>query len=76
MVLFCVSSAPDQCIYMSLKTFFPILELVNSYSKEDFKRDLYAGLIVGIILVPQGMAYSMLADKTDAADDIKLFILS
>jgi sulfate permease, SulP family len=60
MVLFCVSSAPDQCIYMSLKTFFPILELVNSYSKEDFKRDLYAGLIVGIILVPQGMAYSML----------------
>lgn len=46
---------------MSLKIFFPIFELLDSYSKDDFKRDIYAGLIVGIILVPQGMAYSMLA---------------
>ncbi|MFN5790222.1 MAG: SulP family inorganic anion transporter, partial [Bacteroidota bacterium] len=46
---------------MSLKTFFPILELLESYSKDDFKKDVYAGLIVGIILVPQGMAYAMLA---------------
>ena len=61
MVLYCGTSAPDQCIYMSLKTFFPILELLESYSKDDFKKDIYAGLIVGIILVPQGMAYAMLA---------------
>jgi SulP family sulfate permease len=46
---------------MSLKTFLPILELAGSYSKKDFKSDLYAGLIVGVILIPQGMAYSLLA---------------
>lgn len=46
---------------MALKTFLPILELIGSYSKKDFKSDFYAGLIVGVILIPQGMAYSMLA---------------
>lgn len=46
---------------MSLKTIFPILELIGSYSFKGFRGDLYAGLIVGIILVPQGMAYSLLA---------------
>jgi len=46
---------------MLLKTFFPILELIGSYSKKDFRSDLYAGLIVGVILIPQGMAYALLA---------------
>jgi SulP family sulfate permease len=44
-----------------LKTIFPILELVGTYLKKDFKSDLYAGLIVGVMLLPQGMAYSLLA---------------
>jgi len=46
---------------MLLKAFFPILELIGSYSKKDFRSDLYAGLIVGVILIPQGMAYALLA---------------
>ena len=46
---------------MLLKTFLPILELIGSYSKKDFRSDLYAGLIVGVILIPQGMAYALLA---------------
>jgi len=31
------------------------------YQKEDFRGDFFAGVIVAIMLVPQGMAYAMLA---------------
>ena len=34
---------------------------VLSYKKRDFSRDLLAGLTVGIMLVPQSMAYALLA---------------
>ena len=40
---------------------FPILEWLPSYRKEDFKGDLAAGLTVGVMLIPQGMAYAMIA---------------
>jgi SulP family sulfate permease len=46
---------------MSLKTIFPIFELFGSYTWKEFKSDIYAGLIVGVILIPQGMAYALLA---------------
>lgn len=39
----------------------PILGWLPNYKKQDFKGDLTAGLTVGIMLVPQGMAYAMLA---------------
>jgi SulP family sulfate permease len=39
----------------------PILEWLPTYKKEDFKGDLIAGLTVGIMLIPQGMAYAMIA---------------
>lgn len=42
---------------MSKKELFKL----NSYTKSDFKGDLPAGLVIGVMLIPQGMAYAMLA---------------
>jgi SulP family sulfate permease len=46
---------------MKLAKFFPILDWLVNYKKSDLQGDLSAGLTVGIMLIPQGMAYSMLA---------------
>ena len=40
---------------------FPILQWLPTYKKRWFTKDLVAGLTVGILLVPQGMAYAMIA---------------
>lgn len=45
----------------SITKYIPILDWIKSYSGEDAKGDLNAGVTVGIMLVPQGMAYAMLA---------------
>ncbi len=44
-----------------MRGFLPFLEWLPHYSKAWFSKDLVAGLTVGIILVPQGMAYAMIA---------------
>jgi SulP family sulfate permease len=44
-----------------MKKFFPFLEWISSYNISFFKSDLSAGLTVGIMLIPQGMAYAMIA---------------
>ena len=44
-----------------LKKRIPLLETIQTYPREDFRSDLAAGLTVGIMLVPQGMAYAFLA---------------
>ena len=44
-----------------LQKIIPALEWLGSYRRKDLKGDLTAGLIVAIMLVPQGMAYAMLA---------------
>lgn len=41
--------------------FFPILKWGGNYRTEDLPGDITAGLIVGSLLIPQGMAYAMLA---------------
>lgn len=41
--------------------YIPILDWIKSYSGDDAKGDLNAGITVGIMLIPQGMAYAMLA---------------
>ncbi len=44
-----------------LYQFFPIVNWLRTYSREDFNGDLFAGIITAILLVPQGIAYAMLA---------------
>jgi len=43
------------------KRFFPVLQWLPNYKKSYLSGDLGAGLTVGIMLVPQGMAYAMIA---------------
>ncbi len=40
---------------------FPIIHTVRNYDRETFQGDLSAGITVGIMLIPQGMAYAVLA---------------
>ena len=44
-----------------LKRIVPAFEWLPGYRRSDLRGDLSAGLIVAIMLVPQGMAYAMLA---------------
>jgi len=44
-----------------LKQLFPILDWLPSYKKQWLKGDISAGLTVGIMLIPQGMAYASIA---------------
>ncbi|TMM58040.1 sulfate permease [Maribacter algarum] len=44
-----------------MQKFFPFLQWLTNYRKTDFSKDLVAGLTVGIVLIPQGMAYAMIA---------------
>lgn len=44
-----------------LVRFLPFLSWIRSYKRSDAKSDLSAGLTTAIMLVPQGMAYAMLA---------------
>ena len=41
--------------------FLPILSWLKTYSREDFNGDLIAGVVTAILLVPQAIAYAMLA---------------
>ena len=44
-----------------LRNFFPIFEWLPDYKKAYLAGDISAGITVGIMLVPQGMAYAMIA---------------
>ncbi len=46
---------------MNFKQFLPILEWLPKYNNDLLKGDLTAGITVGVMLIPQGMAYAMLA---------------
>ncbi|MCB1683212.1 MAG: SulP family inorganic anion transporter, partial [Pseudomonadales bacterium] len=43
------------------RSYLPILDVVRDYRKSDFPHDLIAGVIVGMITVPQAIAYAFLA---------------
>ncbi|HSM67098.1 MAG TPA: SulP family inorganic anion transporter, partial [Ilumatobacteraceae bacterium] len=45
----------------ALRRILPILSWGPSYQRRDFRSDLTAGLTVGAMLVPQAMAYALLA---------------
>ena len=44
-----------------IKAYLPILQWLPNYKKEHLNGDLFAGLTVGIMLIPQGMAYALIA---------------
>ena len=44
-----------------LHTYLPITEWLPDYGKKDFSGDLVAGITVSVMLIPQGMAYALLA---------------
>ncbi len=44
-----------------LKRYFPVLQWLPGYKKSHLSGDIGAGLTVGIMLIPQGMAYAMIA---------------
>ncbi len=44
-----------------LDRFIPITDWIQNYKFTSFKNDLRAGLTVGVLLIPQSMAYAMLA---------------
>ncbi|MEO9873172.1 SulP family inorganic anion transporter [Ekhidna sp.] len=44
-----------------LKKVFPMLEWLPGYKKEYLNGDVFAGITVGVMLIPQGMAYALIA---------------
>jgi SulP family sulfate permease len=46
---------------VQINKLLPIFEWLPSYKKTDLKGDFWAGITVGIMLIPQGMAYAMIA---------------
>ena len=46
---------------VKIKNIFPILDWLPNYKKSWIRGDLAAGLTVGIMLVPQGIAYALIA---------------
>jgi SulP family sulfate permease len=45
----------------SLRNFFPLIDTLAHYKRRDFGHDLFAGLVVSVITVPQAVAYAFLA---------------
>ncbi len=46
---------------MNIKQYIPAFDWLAKYEKGQLKGDLAAGLTVGVMLIPQGMAYAMIA---------------
>ena len=44
-----------------INTYFPIATWLKNYTREDLNGDIFAGIVTAILLVPQGIAYAMLA---------------
>lgn len=50
-----------ESIIKKIGAMLPVVDTVRKYDTTDFKGDLNAGITVGIMLIPQGMAYAILA---------------
>lgn len=46
---------------MNIKKYLPVLDWLPNYRRDWLGGDLSAGLTVGVMLIPQGMAYAMIA---------------
>jgi len=47
--------------FIKLMTSVPLRESLSSYNWQLFNSDIFAGIITAILLIPQGMAYALLA---------------
>ena len=45
----------------NLRSYLPILDVLKLYRREDFGHDAVAGFVVGVITIPQAVAYALLA---------------
>jgi SulP family sulfate permease len=45
----------------SIERFVPAIAWLRQYSREDLENDLIAGVVTAILLIPQGMAFAILA---------------
>ena len=46
---------------LTMSRCLPIIDWLSAYQRADFHNDLFAGIITAILLVPQGIAYAILA---------------
>jgi SulP family sulfate permease len=46
---------------MKQKSYLPFLNWISNYSISYLKHDLFAGITVAVLLIPQGMAYALIA---------------
>ncbi len=46
---------------MNFKNYLPILDWLPNYQKSWLKGDLFAGTTIGVMLIPQGIAYAIIA---------------
>lgn len=69
----------DQII-KHLGRIFPLIQTLQNYNREALQGDVSAGLTVGVMLIPQGMAYAILAGMPPVyglyASIVPLFIYS
>ena len=57
-----LAGASQKLVQLPLLTrVFPISQTLASYNRDDFSGDITAGIIVAIMLIPQSMAYALLA---------------
>ncbi|KAG5673066.1 hypothetical protein PVAND_003141 [Polypedilum vanderplanki] len=56
-----IKSSKDFCTEKSLKRRFPIIQWIPYYNKSKFLFDIVAGLSVALTMIPQGIAYAIIA---------------
>lgn len=49
------------CIRSILRSYIPLIGQLDGYDADALRGDLAAGLTVGVMLIPQGMAYALIA---------------
>jgi len=49
------------------RSYFPIIEALSKYTRRDCSHDLFAGFVLSVIAIPQGIAYAFLAGLPPSA---------